>query len=126
MKNFYESTVIKDTLLLDISMRLTPVDNCYCVAKINDVILIDDVLSTAQQFDIQMPLDELNFTIEMVREHPQAIIVELSIDNKEILPAFMHLAEPPTHYIHINGTWRFSIPNFYTWYHNVTWQGWIA
>jgi hypothetical protein len=127
MKNFYEATVIKDTLLLDISMLLTPIEQCYCQLSINDNILLDDVLTAPKQLEFQMPLlSNLEFNIKIVREHPQAIIVNLDIDGNEIIPLYLNSAVPPTNYLNFNGDWVLSIPNFYVWYHNITGQGWIA
>ena len=127
MKNFYEATVIKDTLQLDIKVLLTPIEQCYCQLSINNNILLDDVLTTPRKLEFRMPLlSNLEFNIKIVREHPQAIIVDLDIDGNDILPTYMQLANPPTQYLDLTGSWRLSIPNFYVWYHNITGQGWIA
>jgi hypothetical protein len=127
MKNFYEATVIKDTLQLDIKVLLTPIEQCYCQLRINDNIILDDVLTAPRQLEFQMPLlSNLEFNIKIVREHPQAIIVNLDIDSNKIIPLYLNSAVPPTNYLNFNGDWVLSIPNFYVWYHNITGQGWIA
>lgn len=127
MKNFYEATVIKDMLQLDVKLLLTPVEQCYCQLTINDNIILDDVLTKPKQLEFQVPLlSKLEFNIKIVREHPQAIILNLDIDGNEIIPLYLNSAVPPTNYLNFNGDWSLSIPNFYVWYHNITGQGWIA
>lgn len=127
MKNFYEATVIKDTLQLDVKLLLTPVEQCYCQLTINDNIILDDVLTKPKQLEFRVPLlSKLEFNIKIVREHPQAIILSLDIDGNEIIPLYLNSAVPPTNYLNFNGDWSLSIPNFYVWYHDITGQGWIA
>jgi hypothetical protein len=51
-------------------------------------------------------------------------IVNLTINGKEILKKYMHLANPPTHWIENCPKWELKIPkHFYAWYQEVTGQG---
>lgn len=52
-------------------------------------------------------------------------IVKLTINNYEIMPLYLHLANPKTSWI--IESWYLHIPqSFYPWYHQLTGQGWIA
>ena len=54
-------------------------------------------------------------------------IKRFSVNNKEILPVYQHLANPPVAWIDKTGIWRMDIPApFYTWYHKISGQGWVA
>jgi len=128
MKNFYEATVTKPTLTLDINLVLTPAGrNIPCRVTINNEIVVDNTVSEARTILRQVNLmDPVNISIQIERQHPQALEVSLLIDNYEIIPKYLHCAVPPTHYIDFNEEWSISIPNFYRWYHSTTGQGWVA
>lgn len=54
-------------------------------------------------------------------------IKSFTVNNREILPIYQHLADPPLAWINKEGTWRFHVPApFYSWYHGISGQGWIA
>jgi hypothetical protein len=61
-------------------------------------------------------------------EGSSGVEVELfAVNDFEILPRYKHLASIPTNYIDKLGRWHLEIPSpFYTWYHEVSGQGWIA
>lgn len=127
MKNFYEATVIKDTLQLDVIVLLTPIKQCYCQFSVNDNILLDDMLTEPKQLEFQIPLlSKLKFNIKTVRKHPEAIKLNIRIDGNEIIPLYQHCAVPPVDYLDFTGEWLLSISNFYNWHHDITGQGWIA
>lgn len=128
MKNFYEATVTKSALTLKIELMLSPVDQCVCVAMINDEVVHDGLLSgpksiTVNHKTVDGPID---IKIVTTRQHPEAVEVQVVIDGFEVLPKYQHLATPPTAYLDFNGEWALHIPNFYPWYHEVTGQGWIV
>jgi hypothetical protein len=127
MKNFYEATVTKPTLKLDINLVLNPVGgNIPCQITINNEIVFDETFSEVRTILGQVNLmDPVNISIQIERQHPQALEVSLLIDNYEIIPKYLHCAVPPTHYIDFNEEWTISIPNFYQWHHIITGQGWI-
>lgn len=128
MKTFYEATDIKSKLKLDISIKLTPVDYCNCLVKVNKQILWDAVMINSRTFVTSVGLtNPINFSIFVTRHHPQAINIEdISIDGYSIIPLYQHYAIPITSYVDFNGEWKLQIPNFYPWYHEITGQGWIA
>ena len=54
-------------------------------------------------------------------------IKNFTVNNKQVLPRYLHLASTPTHWISQEGSWHLSISApFHTWYHNASGQGWIA
>lgn len=127
MKNFYDSTVINPTLKLDVVITLTPVNSCPCIVLINNKVIYDNVLAEAIILQQKHPLtDPLLISIIVTRQHPEAIIVGITVDGYELIPLYQSLAIPPVSYINTNGIWTFTIPSFYPWYHKITGQGWIA
>ena len=127
MKNFYDSTVIKPTLKLDVVITLTPVGQCPCIVLVNDTPIFDKLLTDTTILQYSHPLTEpLTISIIVTRQHPEAVIVDLTVDGHELIPLYQNLAVPPVSYIHTNGVWTFSIPSFYPWYHEITGQGWIV
>jgi hypothetical protein len=54
-------------------------------------------------------------------------ITKFSVNGMEILPLYQHLSSDGSCYLDRLGHWNISIPSsFYTWYHTITGQGWIA
>lgn len=126
MKNFYEATVTKPTLELSLSLTLEPIGQLPCLVQINKKTIFENTISVKTEINYQLPLEEpIDMSITIDRQHPDAIIVFLNIDNNEILPKYLHLADPPTNYLDRSGIWSFKIPSFYPWLHHITGQGWI-
>lgn len=51
-------------------------------------------------------------------------IENISVNGKEVLKKYMHLANPPTHWIENCSKWELHIPqHFYAWYQEITGQG---
>lgn len=125
MKNFYEATVTKPTLKLDINLVLNPVgENIPCQITINNEIVFDETFSEVRTILGQVDLmDPIDISIQIERQHPQALEVILLIDNHEIIPKYQLHAVPPTNYIDFNEEWSIQIPNFYQWHHIITGQG---
>jgi hypothetical protein len=127
MKNFYEATVTKPTLKLAVSLTLDPVGKLPCLVKINDAIVFENTVSDKLVIDHQLALeDPVNISVQIYRHHPDAVVASLIIDGIEILPRYLHLANPPTNYLDRSGIWTFEIPSFYPWLHDITGQGWVA
>jgi len=126
MKNFYEATITRPKLKLDLCLKLDPVGAVPCRVVINEKLLCDGLLDCEKTVVYQIPLtDPIDLEIQIQRLHPEAVKVSLQIDGKEILPRYQAMAAPPTCYLDNNDLWRFKIPNFYSWYHEITGQGWI-
>jgi len=126
MKNFYEATVIKPTLKVNIVLHLIPVGSVKTHLKINDTSYNLEI-TKEQAIEHQVKLtDPIDIQIQVDRKHPEALVVKLQIDGHEILPKYQFLANPPTDYVDFPGIWAFKIPNFYIWLHEVSGQGWIV
>jgi hypothetical protein len=127
MKNFSEVTAIKDMLTLEVKIKLTPVNKCYCAVNLNDKECLSTVLVTPVEIVQHIPLnDPLKLDVLVKRLHPHAVIIEVIVDGYQLLPLYENYAEPCTNYLDFNGNWNFYVPNFYQWYHNVSGRGWIA
>lgn len=125
MKNFYEATVTKSTLKLQIVLRVKPVGNVKARIQINDASWTTEI-TKEKVFVHEIKLtDPINIQIQIDRTHPEALEAVLEIDGHQILPLYQQLATPPTCYLNTNSTWSFNIPNFYPWLHEITGQGWI-
>jgi hypothetical protein len=128
MKNFSEATAIKSKLYFPVELMLSPIEQCVCVALINNTVVHDGLLTgpksiLVNNITVDGPID---IKIIITRQHPESVEVGIRIDGRDIIPIYQHLAKPQTNYLNFNGEWQLSIPNFYTWYHTVTGQGWIA
>ena len=127
MKNFLEATAIKSGLKLDLVITLDPVEQCVCVLLVNDEVIHDGLLSSPKVITHRVLNDNpIKIKVIVTRQHPEAVKLSVSVDNLPIIPLYQHMAVPPTDYIDFNGEWTLTIPKFYTWYHQVTGQGWIA
>jgi len=60
-------------------------------------------------------------------EGASGVEVAVSINGLEVLPKYQHLASKQNNYIDTLGEWQLAIPaNFYTWYHEISGQGFVA
>lgn len=128
MKNFYEATAIKPDLKLKMVLELKAIEICPCKIYVNDRLEFYGGLVGNNCFIYEFGLENsISLRIEIDRQHPQAIeITNLSVDDYQILPKYLHVADPPTNYLDLTGTWSLQIPSFYPWFHQLTGQGWIA
>jgi hypothetical protein len=127
MKNFSEATAIKFNLKLVVSLLLTPVGQVPCLVKINGSTVFENTLMESTIINHEIGLeDSLDLSIQIYRQHPDAVLTSLTVDGIEILPKYLHLANPPTNYLDKNDIWTFKIPSFYPWLHAITGQGWVA
>ena len=54
-------------------------------------------------------------------------IIKFTVNSLTVLPLYQHLSSDGSCYLDHLGPWRMHIPSpFYTWYHAITGQGWIA
>jgi hypothetical protein len=69
---------------------------------------------------------ELKVNILENKNNGAVEIKKLTVNKKEILPIYQHLASKNDCWIK-EGEWIYYIPApFYSWYHNASGQGWIA
>ena len=126
MKNFYEATVIKPNLKLVVALRIKPVGNIKARLQINDAKWITEI-TKEEVFEHQVGVtDPIDIQIQITRQHPEAFELALEIDGHTVLPVYQERAGVSTCYINTNDIWQLYIPNFYTWLHETTGQGWIS
>lgn len=127
MKNFYEATIIKPTLKLDVQITLRPTGTVPCEVKINDNIIYKNTLTKNIVVPFSVPLtDPVNISVQIQRTHLDTVEITLDIDDYEILPLYQEALGIKSCYLDSNSVWSINIPNFYTWLHGVSGQGWIA
>lgn len=126
MKNFYESITIKDNLTIPVKLVISPIGKLPVKVTINNKVLFEDTLTKTETISYNLGIrDVLNVDIQIYRNHPDAVMIKLTVDDKEIIPLYQHLASPPTSYFDKSGTWQLRLPSFYAWYHNESGEGWI-
>lgn len=74
-------------------------------------------------------LDPVSIKIDLLEfsEGTSGLEVFVTVNGSEVLPKYQHLSSKQNSYIDSLGIWELNIPaNFYTWYHEITGQGFIA
>jgi hypothetical protein len=117
MKNFYEITVI------DIDNKLTVEVELIAHNEADYCFMVNDLLVQSNMTFSFCLLDSLDFKCTVNQGAIE--IKKILINDKEIMPLYQHLCDPKTAWVTNN--WSLRIPQpFYTWYHEITGQGWIA
>jgi hypothetical protein len=115
MKTFYDLMDFDTRDKLNVSVHLIKHNNPKYIFTVNDV-----EVSNTVKFDL---LDSLSFKCSVTDGAIE--VAKIAINDKEVMPIYLHLADPATNWITSN--WEFTIPGpFYPWYHQITGQGWIA
>lgn len=115
MKNFYEVMDFDTSEKLVVSVELIKHDNAKYEFTING-----KPVTKIAKFDL---LDTLIF--DCVVSQGAVEIAKIAINDKEVMPIYLHLAKPKTSWI--TDSWTLTIPGpFYPWLHQITGQGWIA
>ena len=124
IKTFSDLTDIDTKRKLLVSLTLHKHGHTVSLVKLNNFVINVDKLTF--EFDLFDPVKlEVNLT-EFI-EGCSGIDVELSINGLEVLPKYQHLSSNKKCYIDKKGIWTFEIPDsFYTWYHQISGQGFIA
>lgn len=117
IKNFYNLTDIDTSAQLKVEILLHCHDTAEYRFTVNKQISTE---SSIFYFDL---LDSLYFNCSVTRGAVE--VVKIAINGYEIMPVYLHLAEPKTNWITDN--WTLSVPGpFYPWYYEITGQGWVA
>jgi len=115
MKNFSDITVIDINNQLEVKVKLIEHDNPVYSFTVNGL-----PVQSLMRFSL---LDDLNFCCKI--SNGAVEVTRVTVNDKEVLPIYLHLAQPPTNWITTD--WQFILPGpFYPWYHEITGQGWIA
>lgn len=125
MKNFYEATVTRPNLNLELALRVKPVGKVESQIQINDAVWTKEI-SSEEVFSHTVSLTApIYIQIQISRQHPEALEIGLTVDGYEILPLYQERAGVTTCYLDHNDVWELNIANFYSWLHETTGQGWI-
>ena len=123
-KTFSNITAINTAHTLKVNLKLTRHGRTVSRVKLNNFeIYVDEVSFEFDLFDpVQLEIDLQDFD-----EGTSGIEVELAVNRLEVLPKYQHLSSSKKCYIDTKGIWSLTIPaNFYTWYHEISGQGWTA
>ena len=118
-----DSQIFSDIMDIDtadricIEMQATTEDDPFYDIRINGI-----KAQPRQYVDL---LSEIR--IDFKKSQRGLVMLELCINGREILPLLRHVVDCEDHCIEAARTWHLSItPNFHSWYHSVSSQGWIA
>ena len=115
MKNFLDITAIDLNNLLEVEIELIEHNSPVYTFTVNNL-----PATSKMYFGL---LDELQFCCTI--SNGAVEVAKISINGHEVLPIYQHLAKPATNWITTD--WEFAVPSpFYSWYHSITGQGWIA
>ena len=124
MKNFSDATVTKPSLKLDVVLRVKPIGTVWTRLQINDAAWTT-TMTKEETFSHKVNLvSPITIQIQIDRKHPEALEIDLEIDGNKILPIYQKQLGVKN-YIDSSDVWQITIPNFYTWLHKTTGQGWI-
>ena len=115
MKNFSEVTAIDTANQLLVQVELVEHDNPVYSFTVNGI-----PVTNAITLDLLSPI-HFKCTVQA-----GAIdVAKIIINGYEVMPLYQHLANPATSWV--TSSWELQIQQpFYTWYHTITGQGWIA
>ena len=86
---------------------------------VNNILLTEP--TTTLYFDL---LDDIHLSYQSYNSNGAVEIQNISINGNQVLPKYLHLANPPTNWIENVNHWDFLIPSpFYKWYQVTTGQG---
>lgn len=124
MKNFSDATAIKPTLKLEVVLRVKPVGDVKSQLQINDAVW-NARINEETEFKHEIGItDSLYIQIQIQRQHPEALEISLEVDGYKVLPIYQDCVGVKC-YLNHNTPWTVNIPNFYSFYHEITGQGWI-
>ena len=115
MKNFSDITDIDISNQLEVEVELIEHDNPKYSFTVNQL-----PVQPKMYFGL---MDVLHFECNIT--HGAVEVAKITINQKEVLPIYQHLAQPATNWITSNWTFKVPVP-FYPWYHEITGQGWTA
>jgi hypothetical protein len=118
IKNFYNLSAINTADKLKVEVVLQSHDSSDYLFSVNDQAV--DSQNSILYFDL---FDTFHFNCLVTNGAVE--VIKITINGHEIMPVYLHLADPNTNWI--TGNWKLIIPGpFYPWYHKITGQGWTA
>jgi len=124
IQTFSDVTAIDTGCQLVVELTITQHGNTKQQIMLNGINIVAPY--TRALFNLFSPID-LVVNLQDFDEGSSGIEVGLKVNELEVLPKYQHLADKGTCYIDKLGVWTMTIPaNFYTWYHAISGQGFIA
>lgn len=121
---FSEALDIDTRDQLTAKLELTAHGQVEYRCRINGHLVLD--ANTVWRFDLLSSI-HLHVLITHVGAQSALELTRLSINDLEVLPRYQHLANPPAVWLNQPGVWDLHIASpFYTWYHEISGQGWVA
>ncbi len=122
-KNFSTALDIDTARGLEVQLELRNHGNIEYRFRINGHLVLDP--ESVWSFDLQSPI-HLHCLISAANGSALEI-VRFTVNGLEVLPLYQHLARPGRVWLDQEGVWDLNIPKpFYTWYHEISGQGWVA
>lgn len=108
---------------LQVRLVIVPHGNIHYRIRLNGHVITD--LDTVYTIDLFNPV---SVKCTVLDANAGAVEIKLlSINGTEVLPKYQHLARPQTAWIDQTGVWEFTTGSpFYTWFHEISGQGWVA
>jgi hypothetical protein len=124
IQTFSDITAIDTTCQLVVELSITFHGHTKQQISLNEINIVAPY--TRALFDLFSPID-LSINLLEFDEGTSGVEVELSVNGLNVLPKYQHVSSKQTNYIDKLGIWKMEIPaNFYTWYHAISGQGFIA
>ena len=125
IQNFSDLSDINTQSQLSIDLVVQRHGAIDCDVWLNDQLILDN------EYEVQLDLldhIQLKCRVRSFAEGYSGLeIVKFTINGLKVLPLYQHLSSDGTCYLDRVGDWHLHIPSpFYTWYHTITGQGWIA
>ena len=118
IKNFYNLSAIDTANKLKVEILLQSHDSAEYLFSTNNQAV--DAQRSILYFDL---FDSFHFNCSVSKGAVE--VAKITINGYEVMPIYLHLAQPNTNWITEN--WTLDIPGpFYPWYHKITGQGWTA
>lgn len=121
IKTFSEVLDINTADQLQVRLVIVPHGNIHYRMRLNGHLVSD--LDSTHTFDL---FATINLKCQMIDDNDGAVEIKLlAVNGVEVLPRYQHLANPQTAWI--NRDWEFKTSGpFYTWFHDISGQGWVA
>jgi len=127
IKTFSDITAIETRGSLRVQVKTTAHGTVKYTVQVNEryTTAVYDT-NHIHYFDLLDPVS-IKIKLEEFVEGTSGVEVAVAINGLEVLPKYQHLSSKQNNYIDTLDEWQLLIPaNFYTWYHEITGQGWIA
>lgn len=123
IKTFSNVLDIETADQLQVRLVIEPHGNIQYRMRLNGHLVTE--VDTVYTVDLFSPV---NLKCTVIDADSGAVEIKLlAVNGVEVLPKYQHLADPKTAWINQPGVWQFTAHSpFYTWFHAISGQGWVA